>query len=123
MWATEGDSLATLGFWHDIRRYDCVTLNRGGLGTSSLGCQLDYIWNQLKSKQLGTPVRVVVVVFLIKSFEVRGPTFNLDLLRWKDPPLTWATPSAGSLYNRTLNKEACFLFSLLALTLTSKSIS
>jgi hypothetical protein len=35
--------------------------------------------------------------FIIKSFEVGRPTFNLDLLRCEDPPLIWATPSAGSL--------------------------
>ena len=36
--------------------------------------------------------------FLIKSLEMRRPTFSLDLLKWDEPPLTWATPSGSSLY-------------------------
>lgn len=43
-----------------------------------LGCQLDYVWNRLKPKQPGTPVRNFVV---IKSFEVGRPTFNPGLWR------------------------------------------
>lgn len=34
----------------------CVKLTSGGgLVMTNLGCQLDYIWNQLKSKLLDTP--------------------------------------------------------------------
>lgn len=63
--------------------------------------------------------------FFIKLFEVGRPTFNLDLLRWEDvtliqillrwksPPLIWATPSAGSIYKgqgkRKLTLFACWL--------------
>lgn len=43
-----------------------------------LGCQLDYIWNRLKPKQPGTPVRNF---FFIKSFEVGRPIFNPGLWR------------------------------------------
>jgi len=41
-----------------------------------LSRQLDYVWNYLKPRWLGTPVRDV---FVNKSFEVGRPTFNLDL--------------------------------------------
>jgi hypothetical protein len=43
--------------------------------------------------------------FLMKSFEVGRPTFNPYLLRWEDPPLIWATPSAGSLHKKARKKE------------------
>lgn len=49
-----------------------------------LGGQLDYICIELKWED----------PLLILIFEERH-TFNPDLLRWGDPPLLWATPSAG----------------------------
>jgi hypothetical protein len=42
-----------------------------------LGCQLDYIWNSQKPKQLSTPVRNFFPP-LIKSFEVGRPASNPD---------------------------------------------
>ena len=36
-------------------------------------------------------------------------TLNLDLLRWEDPPLVWAAPSAGNLYKRCGNTQAILL--------------
>ena len=33
--------------------------------------------------------------FLIKLFEVRRPTSNLELFRWEDTPLIWPTPVAA----------------------------
>lgn len=35
---------------------------------------------------------------LIKSFKVRRPTFNPEILRQEEPSLIWTLPSAGSLY-------------------------
>jgi hypothetical protein len=32
-------------------------IGKGGLMIAILSCQLDYIWNELKPKWLGTPVR------------------------------------------------------------------
>lgn len=42
------------------------------------------------------------------SYEERRYTSTLDLLRWEDPPLIWATRFDGSLY-KDREKEACSL--------------
>jgi hypothetical protein len=44
------------------------------------GCQLDYVWNLLKPKQLSIPGRDF---FFIKPFEIGRPVFNPVLLKWK----------------------------------------
>lgn len=70
-----------------------------------LGCQLDYIWNELQSRK-------------------GGHTWDLDLeagrhrvliwmLRPDDTPLIWATPSAGSPYkDNGRGKGLCSFFCL-----------
>lgn len=45
---------------------------------ADLGCQLDYVWNQLKAKVLGESVRIE---------EGRRPTLNLCLTFWWQPML------------------------------------
>ena len=35
---------------------------------------------------------------LFQTFDVGGPTFNPEILRYKGLPLLWPMPSAGSLY-------------------------
>ena len=42
---------------------------------ANLGCQVDYIWNQLNPKQLSTPVRDFFS--LTGSFEIVRATLNL----------------------------------------------
>lgn len=59
-------------------------------------------------------------IFLIKSLEGQRPTFNLDLLRWENPPLMWATPSKWQAIYRTWKREA---FVLCMPVLTGKPIS
>ena len=90
---------------------DVVSVNKcGKAGVIALpGCWLDNIWNWWKSKWLDTPVWDFF--FLIKSSETGRSTFNPDLLWRKDPPLFWATTSAGSLCKehgrRKLSLFAC----------------
>lgn len=50
--------------------------------TVHLTCQLDYIYNQLKPRKMGTPT----MGFLDWLVEVRGPTPNLGYAFWWQPP-------------------------------------
>lgn len=81
------------------------------------GCQLNYNWNYLKPKQLGTPERNF---FLNKILEAGRPTFNPDHLRWEDPAFIRATPPADSSYKA--DGEGKLPLWLLALTLTGEFI-
>lgn len=60
----------------------------------SLGCQLDWIWNQLSDKPLGTPVRISWILL----FEVGRPPSNTDSM-----------PSKGSQTKEGMRKKFCFL--------------
>jgi hypothetical protein len=60
-----------------------VTLTRGGLVMTNLGCQLDYIWNQLKPKLLDTPRHSFLGGILL-------------VLKLEDLPCIWVPPPDGS---------------------------
>jgi hypothetical protein len=65
--------------------YKCViSLSGYVLIKANLGCQHDYIWNQAKSKELGTSVRHFIF-YVIRSFEVGRPTLKLEHLRLEKP--------------------------------------
>lgn len=51
--------------------------------------------------------------FFLSCLKWGKPTFNPNLLRWRDPPLIWATSSHGSLYKRS-SLFACLPSLLLA---------
>lgn len=80
-----------------------------------LGCQLNYIWNELTPKQLGIPVRE------FSSLNHSRQEDALQTLRWEDPPQTWAAPCAGSLQKGHDRRELLF-FCLLVLALSGKFI-
>jgi hypothetical protein len=49
-----------------------------------LGCQLEYMWNELQSERESTPVRFLLVLkwmnpLLFWTFEVGRHSFDLDL--------------------------------------------
>jgi hypothetical protein len=74
---------------------------------SILGGQPDYIWNELKPKCMGSPVRDLF--YLIELFGNEWPTLNRVYTFWWQP------------IERTWKKEVLALF-LVSLTLTSKVI-
>jgi hypothetical protein len=51
-------------------------------GMSSLGCQLDYMWNSFKSNRLNSSV--MDFILLTKPLNVGRPTINSDVLRGCD---------------------------------------
>lgn len=59
------------------REHTPLTLTACG----SHGCELDWIWNQLKDKLVGTPVREI----LIRLLEVGRPTGNVCGSFWGQP--------------------------------------
>lgn len=70
-------------------RSDQERRKRGALGcvqdAPAANWQTEQVHQELtKPKQLGTPVRDLF--FLIKSFKIGRPSFNLDLLQWKILP-------------------------------------
>lgn len=60
--------------WYDSCRINLLFTY--GIVMSILAHQLDYIWNELKPKWLGTPIRRSS---LIESFEVGRSLFSLHL--------------------------------------------
>ena len=80
-----------------------------------LDCQLDYIWNELQSRNGGhTWERLFLLGFkrinlnplLVQTFEVGRRPPLIWILRWEGAPLIWVTPSAGRRYIRTWRKDA-----------------
>lgn len=59
-----------------------------------------------------------IFIIIIKSFEMRRATLNLDLLRWRDPPLIWATSFADISINNMEEKFVPFAW-WLSLSLAS----
>jgi hypothetical protein len=88
------------------------SFNRGSLGQNTLQIHQKGIasYSQLSPRlnlELAKNPYNHMGFFLTKSFQVGGITFNLDLLRWEDSLLNWATSSGGIHGRKKLLLSAC----------------
>jgi hypothetical protein len=85
------------------------------------GCQLDYIWNELQSRKILGPGKIVHAFNprrskQISAFKTSLGQSKFQIQVWWYTPFIWAISSVGDLYKDNEKGECLCFFILLAFT-------